>query len=153
MKLEDLAEEFGQTRPWLVISPDEVLTLLVQATRFYAGYGEIASLSAAAQPQSAPGAGLPLPQSPEPAPVLAPTLPVRNLKLIKESTLLTAGEWAVVLPLFSLYVERENAMRLEATRASGIDPYGRSSSEVSADIRMEEENLPAKAFTFAPISV
>lgn len=67
---------------------------------------------------------------------------------------LNAGEWQLIRPLFVLYVERSNAMRLEASRGEGVDPYGRSSSEVAAEIfNYETEILPRKAFVEEPFTV
>ena len=55
-------------------------------------------------------------------------------------------EWAIIRPLFDLYVERENAIYLEASRGVGIDVFGRTVSEVNADIAAEEAELPNLAF-------
>lgn len=156
MKLADLAEEFAATRSpgWLVISCDEITACLIEAARTYAAFGDIASISATVQPQSAAGAGQALPAVPEPEAEVVQALPIRNLKLIKESTSLSTAEWAMIRPLFWLYAERENALRLEASRGMGIEPHGRQVSEITADIReMESITLPSAAFVSIPISV
>ena len=62
----------------------------------------------------------------------------------------SVSEWAVIRPLFLLYVERENALQLEASRGLGVDVFGRDSSTIAADITQIEMELPAKAF-FRPI--
>ena len=60
----------------------------------------------------------------------------------------TVSEWAIIRPLFILYVERETALQYEASRAMGIDPVGRSSDAVAGDIeRYESETMPKLAFS------
>jgi len=64
---------------------------------------------------------------------------------------LTASEWGVIKPLVALYVERENARALEASRGQGVDPYGRSVSEIEQAItQYETMDLPRLAFRAAP---
>lgn len=65
---------------------------------------------------------------------------------IVDSVDLTNSEWALIKPLFLLYVERETALLLEASRGMGVDVFGRASSEIIMDITVEEDGLPAKAF-------
>jgi hypothetical protein len=78
-----------------------------------------------------------------------------DLYRVNEETALTTGEWAIVRPLFALYVEREQAMRLEVSRAVSLEVYGRQVSEVTADIAVMEspEGLPARAFAAAAFTV
>jgi hypothetical protein len=56
----------------------------------------------------------------------------------------------MIRPLFLLYLERETALQLEASRGMGIDPFGRSSSEVAGDIVQMELGYPHAA-AFQPI--
>ena len=65
----------------------------------------------------------------------------------------TESEWAIIRPLFALYVEREQALQLEATRGLGADVFGRSTSEISADIERKEADLPRLAFLQPVFSV
>lgn len=69
---------------------------------------------------------------------------------IDADTGITLSEWAVIRPLFILYVERESAIQLEASRGLGVDVFGRSTSEIASEITMLEADLPKKAF-FQPI--
>ena len=62
------------------------------------------------------------------------------------TTPLTASEWSIIRPLFLLYVERETALQLEATRVMGADPFGRSSSEIAAEIQQVEGEMADKAY-------
>lgn len=64
---------------------------------------------------------------------------------------ITMSEWAEIRPLFVLYVERENALQLEATGIlSAGGGFGRSSSEITSDITQLEADLPRRVF-FHPI--
>lgn len=152
MVIGQLSDEFAGARPTLLLTPEEVLDCIVRATRYYAAFGNIASL---AQSNSLPGSdGFPPEPEPDPAPVVSEALPVKGLELIDEYTEVTVGEWAVISPLFNLYVERETAMRLEASRAGGIEVYGRSVSEIQNDITsMEQDMLPQRAFSHAVITI
>lgn len=156
MTLGDLVSEYQSVRSpgWLVLGDEEVLECGYQATRFYAAYGDIRSLSKSDVLQEAAGAGAALPTPTDPEVFAKQALPIKNLDLIDEDTDLSSGEWAVIKPLFTLYVERENAMRLEASRVLGVDVYGRSVAEVAADIKeMEADILPGKAFQACVIEV
>lgn len=148
MRIEDLAEEYHESRVTrgLVVELEEVQQCAVEAARFYAAYGDISSLSGSSiKLQSAPGVDTEPPSTADDA--YAGALPIRDSQLVNEGTALTVGEWAVIRPLFMLYVERENAMRIEATRTLGVEGWGRTMSEIAADIeRMESpEGLPARA--------
>lgn len=157
MTLDELADEFMSARQsgGLVLNEDEVFECILRATRFYAAYGDIRSISGS---DGLPGASWPAdPDSPLPdpaqEPMVAPALPIKCLDLIDQDTVLTTGEWGIVSPLFSLYVEKENAIRLEASRGLGVDPYGRSSSEVASSIEVAEAQVIERSFQFAIITV
>lgn len=66
--------------------------------------------------------------------------------VVDENTVLSLSEWAIIRPLFLLYVERETALQLEASRGLGVDVFGRTSSEVAADIALLEAKIPKDAF-------
>lgn len=119
--LRDLVELFSEAeRPvGNILAPEAILAQAVAATRMYAGYGR---LSATLPSGATPGA------------------PVTGIIEVSES------EWAVIRPLFMLYVERENAMALEASRGLGVDVFGRDSSTIGADITQLEAELPRRAF-------
>lgn len=73
--------------------------------------------------------------------------------LIDEYTPLTKSEIAVISPLFELYVERENALILEASRALGVEVYGRTVSEINNDIVQKEQEIQHLAFQFDIITI
>lgn len=181
MTLGDLVEEFASVRApgWLVLRPDEMIQCAIEAARYYAAYGDIKSLSGS---DPLPGAAgdptpivyqqpdpvsftyptpesiytLPAPQAAGPfsGPIVYDALPVKDPGMIDEDTDISTGEWAVIRPLFVLYCERENAARLEASRALGLDVYGRSVSEIAGEIHaMENETIPNKAAVALAIEV
>ncbi|GAB4059182.1 hypothetical protein [Uliginosibacterium sediminicola] len=65
----------------------------------------------------------------------------------------TDDEWAIIRPLFVLYVERESVLQAEGSRMMGIEAFGRSSGEVAADITALETDLPMRAFCQPIITV
>ncbi len=117
--LRDLVEEFYAQRAesGLPLSPVVVLTAGIQATRFYAGWATLTDTTAQAGVFSITG-----------------------------DTAITPGEWAIIDPLFRLYVEREQALVTEASRVAGVEMYGRSSAEVAADIKIMQDEMPQKAY-------
>ena len=66
---------------------------------------------------------------------------------------LSHSEWAIIKPLFYLYIERENALHLEASRVLGVDVYGRSVSEVKGDIANYHDQMHLKAFHFKAFTI
>jgi hypothetical protein len=149
VKIVELVAEYEAANAvGLMLSTEELTAIALRATRYYAGYGDIVSLTLT---ENQPDAGE-LPTDP-PAEVLEP-YPIRDAETITDQTELTTGEWSVVSPLFHLYVEERNAVRLEASRAAGIEVFGRSVSEVRQDITMMEgETLPAKAFSSVAVTI
>ena len=123
-KLADLARAFAtQERPTGNLLDDEtVLAQAVAATRFYAGFATLRAQE----------------KDTDPAPD------------IDGDTDITTSDWALVRPLFLLYAERQTALQQQASRGMGIDPFGRSASEVAAEIAQVEADMPHRAF-FQPI--
>lgn len=124
MTVRQMAEAFMiQDRPaGNLLDEDIVLQQAVNATRFYAGYGRLQSQMSDLTP--------------------APPVPAVSADL-----LLSDSEWAVIRPLFLLYVERETALHLEASRGLGLDVFGRSTGEIAQDIRELEGLMPDRAFS------
>lgn len=134
MNLTALAKAYCESRSstGLLLDDAECLQRLKEATAFYHALQPVLSLVES-----------------DPAQADHPTVEV-----VTDVAVLNAGEWQLIRPLFVLYVERSNAMRLEASRGEGVDPYGRSSSEVAAEIfNYETDILPRKAFVEEPFTV
>jgi hypothetical protein len=71
-----------------------------------------------------------------------------------ESDTLTHGEWSQIKPLYMLYAELAAAQMQEASRALGLEVYGRSASEIMGDINREQEDLtPLRAYLPVPLSI
>lgn len=156
MTLQELVTEFMAARApgWVVLEPAEAALCGVEALRYCAAYMAVASVSRHDQLPGAPAPGAPMPVIPDDQPPVVESLPVKDLALLTGDTELTVGEWSVVRPLFLLYLERENANRLEASRGMGLDVYGRAVSEIAQDISMmENETIPAKTFVHALIEI
>lgn len=158
----------------LVLDDYEVAAQAVNAARHYLGWGTIASLDGPAAydnpttplftPRSIPYLGpsdFPgmisagqfgdinddAPPTAPPPPPPPPFVPGE----LTAQTDVSRSEWSVIKPLFLLYVERENARALEASRNLGVDVYGRQVGEIQTDIeRAENETMPRMAF-FQPI--
>jgi hypothetical protein len=132
--ITDLVLRFSEhERPiGTVLSDDVLLSQAVAATLKYSGYGVI--LSRAEQID------------------VFTLLSIPNLPL-DETCELTDSEWAIIRPLFMLYVERENAVYLEASRGMGLDVYGRSVAEITGDITNFEMELPKLAFCRGIVTV
>jgi len=109
----------------VVLDSATVLAQAVAATRYYAGYANLV-VNDDVDP--------PLPE-------------------IDDTTDLSDSEWALIKPLFMLYVELERAIQLEASRVMGVDVFGRSSSEIRQDINQIQMEFPKNAFSQAIITV
>ena len=124
--LRELVNEFFENeRPAGNLLPVEgVLAQAIAATRFFCGYAGLEAYNYKAMP----------------------------FDEITDETELNPSEWMLIRPLFLLYVERENALQLEASRGMGIDPFGRSTSEIAGEIAQYEERLGQRAF-FQPVLI
>lgn len=117
--LAALAAEYATMRAasGLFVGGSEVLMCAINAARFYAGYAVMSDPVARQGPFFVTGA-----------------------------TTVTTSEWAIIAPLFRLYVERESAVVVEASRVAGVEVVGRSYAEVQADINVAEAELPQRAY-------
>ena len=108
----------------VLLSREAVTALAVAATLFYARYADIASVT-----------------------------DTDTVMMIDADTVITHSEWALIRPLFLLYVERETALQMEATSMMGAGSFGRSSSEVGTEIAQLEADLPRRVFYFPAFTV
>lgn len=118
MLLSELSAEYLALRgaSGLVLIEEEVLDCAVQAARQYAAYGDITSAADGDAVEIVP------------------------------STDITLGELALIRPLFELYCERENAMRISTASAGGIETFGRSVAEIEGDISAYITALPERCY-------
>lgn len=128
MKLSDIISGFMENMPaGLVVSEQTIQRSLKKAVRFYCGYSTLRSV--------------PLAEGVIHTPIDASDSVDGN-----QDFDLDASEYAIIRPLFELYVESENATHLEASRGLGVDVYGRTVSEISQEILQREMDLPKLAF-------
>ena len=125
MELSELAAEYATQRgaSGLFVGEPQVLQCLVEAARFYAGWQPLDDTASL------------------------------TLSTITGATVLEPGEWAIIAPLFRLYVERESALVIEASRGLGVEQVGRDSSTVAGDIVQAEALLPQQAYVEEAFSV
>lgn len=127
-----------------ILSAEQVLTLLIAAVRFYRGFTltEIEKQILVENGCKCNFLGQ-----------CDVCKDVKNNFNITEKLLLDYGEYSIIKPLFLLYIERETALQLEASRQLGVDVFGRSSSEISAEITNYEQLLQKLAFNQSIISI
>lgn len=126
MKLSEIIAAYMDVLPTgIVLEEKQVERSLKKAVRFYCGYARL---------------------SETPTTEVHTPINAENETDGDQDFELTPSEYAVVRPLFELYVEMENSASLEASRAMGLDAYGRGVSEVSQDIRTYETDMPRQAF-------
>lgn len=154
MLISVLVEEYIAHRPAGIVLDDAQITRsLRKAVRFYCGYATIMSAPSAQElnVKAAVDAGLP-----------PPLFPVGNVHSPVDASDEATGdqdfdldpsEYAIIRPLFELYVEHENATSLEASRALGIEVYGRNVTEVAMDIKDREMDMPRQAFMEPIVSI
>lgn len=133
--LTALVTRFESERPaGNLLDTPGILAQAIAATNFYSGYAALTVYLAIPIADPAPVPPTPYPE-------------------ITASTEISVSEWAVIRSLFMLYLERETALQLEASRGMGIDVFGRSSSEISSDIALYESDLPHRVFCSPVITI
>ena len=154
--LTELAMLFlAKERPvGIVLEEETVLAQVLAAARYCGGYGAFDALL----PATASELTFPEASDPSESSSSYPRFPVPdNLypasDFVELDTPLTQSEWAIVRPLFILYVERENAVYLEASRSLGVDVYGRSASEIAQDIVQKEMDVQRLMFCMPIVTV
>lgn len=66
---------------------------------------------------------------------------------------LTPSEYALIWPLFRLYIELENATALESSRGMGAEIYGRTTDQIQIEIGQAEERMERLAYGFEVITI
>ena len=138
--------KFLEERPiGLVLEASQVTALAISAAAYYSGYGTLRSLV----PDVYPDIPSVSPSRSYEDAGLLPIPPV-VVESIVGSTQIDGSEWAIIRPLFELYVEREQAIHLEATRQMGSEVFGRLVSEVQQDINQRHEEVK-QAAAYQPV--
>lgn len=153
--LSALVDRFEVERPaGVLLDAPTLLAQAIAAATYYSGWADLEAhlaipVAAPTVPAEYPNSQFiyfgPNISSPTPAPRVA-------YPAITGATEISVSEWALIRPLFLLYIERENSIQLEASRGLGVDVYGRSSSEIAGDITQMEASLPHTAAFFGVIT-
>lgn len=132
MKISQLVEQYLADLPiGCVLTEEQIARHLRNATRQYCGYAVLASAQYLGGPiENLPGAA-----------DLFADIEVSD------------SELAIIQPLWLLYIEKESAAALEASRSQGADPWGRATSEVIQSILDYERELPRLAFSYEVRSI
>lgn len=156
MRLSLLVEQYSASLPaGIVLEDSQILRNLRRAVRLYCGYAVLTAAPSAAELYALTfvNQGLPAPLvlvGDVHSPVTeADALPLES----GQDFDLTPSELAIIGPLWRLYNERENADSLEASRALGLDVYGRATSEIEQDIRDRESLMPNICFYEPVVSI
>lgn len=138
-----------------ILTEEQVARHLKEAIRLYCGYATLRNAPSEFEVAQAEAIGLGLPPPDFPEFGQGIHTPVDSLNTFEgaQDFDLTPSEYAVIRPLFKLYVELENAMGMEASRSSGIEQYGRATSEIQAEITQQEDMLAKRAFFQAVVTV
>jgi hypothetical protein len=149
--LSELVTEFySLSRPvGTVIALEQAQQLAVDAARFFGAYGSFEIAQAPPDPCR---------QTPTTPATFAQVSDIGKVDYPETITVgadvyVTLGEWAIIRPLFVLYVERENAIHLESTRGLGADVFGRSSDVITDNIKDCEQEVMERAFNQKILSV
>ena len=119
----------------VIVELEQCLELALSAVRCYAAYGKLSIHKQQMEEY-------------EEARIQDPGVQRPKLVPIDQDLPVTLSEWGVMRPLWLLYVERDRAELLEATKMMGDVSFGRTSSEVAVDITNYEESMPLKAFSY-----
>lgn len=140
MKLSEIVAAYMERQPaGVILGEPEIERSLRKAVRFYCGYASLTRMPPA--PVESGGDGI------------HSAFGIGNENTGEQDVELTVSEFAIIRPLFELYIEAENAQHLEASRGLGVDVYGRSSSEVANDIAQMELEIPHRAFLQLPETI
>jgi hypothetical protein len=141
LKLSEIMTAYMAAQPAAVVLPEEDITrLLKTAVRFYCGYATIRSTAPAADIRND-------------VPVNHTAIDASNEITGTQDFDLDPSEWAIIKPLFDVYVERENASHIEASRAMGVEIFCRAVSEIQVDVNEREREMPKMAFVELAFSI
>lgn len=150
---EIVAQYLSHLPAGIVLEEAQITRNLRKAVRLYCGYATLRNAPSAAElySKSITDQGLPSPLFPL-GDVHSPVDSDDAIAGAQDFDL-TASELAIIRPLFELYNEAENAQSLEASRALGLDVYGRSTGEIAQDVREKELAMADMCFMEPVVSI
>lgn len=154
MLLSELVAQYLTVLPAGMVLDDAQLTRnLRQAVRVYCGYATLINAPSEREIVVAGivGQGLPAPLFPE-GDVHSP-VDAGSAIAGSQDFDLTASEFAIIRPLWHLYNELENSTSLEASRAMGLDVYGRTTGEIAMDVKEREMEMANLCFVESVVSI
>lgn len=135
MKLSDIVNAYMEILPvGSVLDEDQVARHLKESVRFYCGHAALRNHALAADG-------------------IHSSIDASNEIDSAQDFDLNPSEYALIKPLWYLYMELENATSLEASRGQGLDVYGRNTSEIRQDIAALELEMPKRAFMEPVVSI
>lgn len=141
MTLSEIVTGFMEAAPaGMVLGDEDVTRMLRNAVRFYAGYATLRNYP-------------PEPEDRDTVPAIHTAIDASNSVSGDQDFDLTLSEWAIIKPLFDIYVERENATHIEASRGLGVDVFGRTVSEIQVDVNQRELDMVKAASLELPVSI
>ncbi len=141
MKLSELLAAYAAEPPAAIVLPiEDIQRLLKAAVRFYCGYATIRSAEPTAEHRND-------------VPVVHTAIDATSDISGTQDFDLNPSEWSIIKPLFDIYVERENASHIEASRALGVDVFCRSVGEIQVDVNEREGSMAKLAFMEEPFTV
>lgn len=133
MKLSVLVQEYMDVLPvGSVLDEDQVARWLKDAVRFYAGYAALTNHENDGVHTEVDG--------------------TNSIESAQDFDI-TPSEYALIKPLWYLYMELENATSLEASRGQGLDVFGRTTGEIKQEIAQYEMDMPKRAFMEPVVSI
>ena len=114
----------------VILEPEQVEAQAVNAVIFYAGFADLKEYLDRLELD-----------------------PLAARQAVTINTPVSYSEWALLRPLFLLYVERDQALYIESTRGFGVDTFGRSTSEIAGEISALEADMARRAFSFPAFTV
>ena len=128
MLLSEIVAATLSESPTLMLSTEQVTKHLRRAVRQYCAYAQLSN-----GPADIDG-------------IHSYVTAENDLSGLDQDVDLTVSELGVIKPLYDLYVEEEQALMVEASRANGLDAFGRSVGEVRQSIQeMETVTFPKLA--------
>lgn len=150
---EAVAQYLAVLPAGMVLESAQLTRNLRKAVRLYCGYATLINAPSERELAVAAVEALGLPAPLFPAGDVHSPVDIDDAISGDQDFDLTASEFAIIRPLWDLYNEWENSVSLEASRALGLDVYGRTTGEIAMDIREREQAMPSLCFFEQVVSI